>query len=213
MNPIQDTFLLFTQERPRFFPPKSNISPYSLLFHCEQQITWALQVAGLYQWKDRNVEVRSLNDDDKPSTTTTKKPALSVCPNPWKLPDFPFRIFTEVVIYLFASARWIDLSSSTSIQINKNDFLFMIVVCHILVLILKQCCVLLTSIAITCYSDTLWVAQGIEAEFVVSTNTRNTAFRRKWVSHFSNWPINKLFEHALCSNVRNLTLYTFGINL
>lgn len=31
-------------------------------------------------------------------------------------------------------------------------------------------------------------------------------FRRKWISHFSNWPKNEPLDHALCLNVRNLVL-------
>lgn len=56
--------------------------PYSLLFHCAQQIL------EIYKWQDcinektKNIEVESLHNDDKPSTITTKKPAESVSPNP-----------------------------------------------------------------------------------------------------------------------------------
>lgn len=56
--------------------------------------------------------------------------SLMVSPNLGKLPEFPFRMFTEVFSCSFVSPRWTDLSSSTRIQINRKD-LFVAVACFI----------------------------------------------------------------------------------
>lgn len=56
--------------------------------------------------------------------------SLMVSPRLGRLPELPFRMFTEVFSYPFVSPRGTDLSSSARIQINKND-LFVAVACFI----------------------------------------------------------------------------------
>lgn len=139
INESNSRYFCLLRKAPQFQP-----FPYSL-FQCEQQITWAQQAAGLYRWKDRNVKVKCLKNDDKPSTTTTKTQSYQFLQVLESCMSFPSEYSST-----FLPVRWNDLSSSTRIQINKNDFSFVSVICYILVLVLKQCCVLLTFIAI-CY--------------------------------------------------------------
>ena len=140
MNPTQDASFVYSGET-HF---SVSTLPLSILYYfvINQPITWVLQMIELYQWKDRNVEVKSLHDDDNSPPPPSPLPLLlllfllfflllpllplllllkaesSISSNLWKLPEFSFRIFTEAFICLL-SARWINLSSITRIQVNK----------------------------------------------------------------------------------------------
>lgn len=105
MNLIHGAFLFCLLKKPSlfYFQP----FPYSLLFHCAQQIL------GIYKWQDctyektKNLfEVKSLQIDDKPSTITIKKPAESL-----KVAWIPFTMFIEVLIYL---DEWTSLKHQNS---------------------------------------------------------------------------------------------------
>lgn len=200
-------FLLFLLRSPSFL--NFNLSP-TLLFHSELTNNLSStydRFISMKRWKHGNGKLEWWWFFFYYSHHKT---SFMVSPTLGKLPEFPFRILTEVFSHPFVSPRWTDLSSRPEFKQTKMISLWLL---HVLLSASKQCRILLIFITIVCYFWYLWVREGSTANYVVSSNTTKTVFRRKWVSHFSNWPKNELFEHVLCFNVRNLALHTVDINL
>lgn len=182
MNPILS--FLYSGKAPLFSVTTFVLS--TLLFNCEPT-NRVLQVVGLYQWKKmlkwKAWIIMTIFFFSPPSTTvsnTTTTSPLLLKYQPHHFLQIFESCLNSLLEYLqkfpstFLSTRWIDLSSITRIQMNKND-LFTTVGHYNLLSIVKQCCVLLIFNAVVCC---FWyfVRQSIRAKSVVSTNSANIVF-------------------------------------